>query len=112
MKANLIIYFDYDNKPDDDKEQEVTELLMSLGEFCENTAFDFQTIPRIGEYIDAKSILKKWIMDDDYKKLFPGVKSFNKTYKALRTGSFMVEEVYHSFKSCTIHCSDIKYPAY
>ena len=26
MKADLIVYFDYDNKPDGDKEQEVADL--------------------------------------------------------------------------------------
>jgi hypothetical protein len=53
MKAYIIIYFDYDNKPDDDKEKEVADLLMSFGEFCENTEFKFQSIPRIGERINA-----------------------------------------------------------
>lgn len=109
MKANLIIYFDYDNKPDDDKEQAVTDLLMSFGEFCENTDFKFQSIPRIGEYIEGESLLRKWIKDDDYEKSCSDGKAFNKVYQALRTGSFMVEEIYHSLDTCTIHCSDIEY---
>lgn len=109
MKANLIVYFNYDNKPDDDKEREVSELLMSFGEFCENTKFQFQTIPRMGEYINAEPLLKKWIEEIDYEKVCNDGKAWKKTYEALQTGNFMVEEVYHSLDTCTIHCSDIQY---
>ena len=109
MKVNLIIYFNYDNKPDDDKEQEIAELLMSFGEFCENTEFKFQSIPRIDEHINAEPLLKKWIEDKDYEKPCSGGKAFNKIYQALRTGSFMVKAVYNSLDTCTIHCSDIEY---
>lgn len=109
MKAYLLVYFDYDNKPDDDKEQVVPELLMSFGEFCENTEFKFQSIPKIGEKINAEPLLRKWIKEDDYKKPCSDGKAFNKTYQSLRTGYFMVEEVYHSLDICTIHCSDIEY---
>lgn len=109
MKANLIVYFDYDNKPDDDKKKEIVDLLMSFGEFCENTDFKFQSIPRVGEYIVAEPLLKKWMDDKDYEKLCSDGKAFSKIYQALRTGSFMVEEVYHSLDTCTIHCSDIEY---
>lgn len=109
MKANLIIDFNYDNKPEDDQEWEVIELLMSFGEFCENTDFKFQSTPRAGEYINAEVLLKKWIEDEDYEKPCSDGKAFNKTYQALRTGSFRIEEIYHSLDICTIHCSDIAY---
>jgi hypothetical protein len=109
MKAYLLICLDYDNKPDDDKEKKVADLLMSFGEFCENTEFKFQSIPRIGERINAEPLLKKWIEDDGYGKPYPGNKVFIQVYKALRAGSFLVEEVYHDLDMCTIHCSDIEY---
>lgn len=109
MKANLIIYFNYDNKPDDDKEKEIADLLMSFGEFCEDTDFEFQTIPRVGEFIKPETLLKKWIENDDYEKPCSDGKAFSKIYQAFRTGSFIVEEIYHALDSCTIHCSDIEY---
>lgn len=109
MKASLIIFLDYENKPNAEQEQEVADLLMSFGEFCENTDFEFQSIPRTGEYINAESLLRKWIKDDDYGKPCSDGKAFSKTYQALRTGSFIVEEVHHSLDSCTIHCSDIEH---
>jgi len=109
MKADLIVYFDYDNKPDGDKEQEVADLLMCFGEFCEDTAFKFQSIPKMGEYIVAEPLLKMWIENKNYKKPCSDQKALNTIYRALRTGSFRVEEVYHSLDKCTIHCSDIEY---
>ena len=109
MKVNLIIFFNYNNKPDDDKEREISELLMSFSEFCENTEFKFQSLPRIGEYINAEPLLTKWIADKSYEKPCEDTVAFQKIYKGLRLGCFMVEEVYHSLDSSSIHCSDIEY---
>ena len=103
MKVSLTIYFDYDNKSDDDKEKATSDLLMNFGEFCENTEFNFQSIPRIGERIDAEPLLLKWTKDDGYDS-----KAFSRVFQALRDGSFLVEVIYHSFDLCTIHCSDIE----
>ena len=109
MKANLILFFEYEEKPENEKEKELSDLLISFGEFCENNYFQFQSIPRIGEYITAESLLRKWIENKEYKKPCSDGKAFNKIYRALKTGSFKVERVFHSLESCTIHCSDIEY---
>lgn len=109
IKIRLTIYFDYDNKPDDDKEQEISDLLISFGEFCEFTDFRFSSIPGIGEYIVAEPLLKKWIDDKNYKKTCLDNRVFSKIHQALRTGYFTVEEIYHSPDNCSIHCSDIEY---
>lgn len=109
MKASIVIFFAYNYKLDDDKEQLISELLMSFGEFCENTEFKFQSFPRVGEYINAEPLLKKWIDDKSYEKPCGDTEAFQKIYKGLRLGCFMVEEVYHSLESCSIHCSDMEY---
>lgn len=110
MKASLVIYFDYDNKDDDQKDGEISKLLMNFGEFCECTEFQFQIIPRVGEHLYADSLLEMWINDIDYEKGCSDAEAYNKISKVLKTGFFVVEKVFHDFDSCTIHCSDIEYP--
>ncbi len=91
------------------KKKIISELLMSFAEFCDDTTFEFQCIPRIGEQIVAEDLIRKWIENDDYEKPCSDGKAFSKVYKAFRTGSFIVEEVYHALDTCTIHCSDVEY---
>jgi hypothetical protein len=109
MKVNLLIFFDYNNKPDDDKENEISELLMSFSEFCDDNYFEFQCIPRIGERIVAEELIKKWIENKDYKKPCSESQIWKTMYHVMKEGSFLVEEIYHSLNTCTIHCSDIEY---
>ncbi|GEM_PF-3476256 len=109
MKVRLLIFFDYCNQPDDDKEKKVSELLMSFGEFCDDTEFEFQCIPRIGERINAEGLIKKWVENKDYRKPCSESEVWKTFYHIMKRDSFMVEEVYHDLKVCTIHCSDIEY---
>lgn len=109
MKTNLVIYFDYDDNDDEFKDQKVSSLLMNFGEFCDNTSFEFQSIPHVGEYIKAEPLLKKWIESKEYPKSYSDEELFNMVFKVLRMGYFMVEEVYHGLDVCTIHCSDVDY---
>lgn len=110
MKASLVIYFDYDNKDDDQKDGKISKLLMNFGEFCECSEFQFQVIPRVGENIHAYSLLKKWTNDIGYEKGCSDIEAYNTINKVLRTGFFVVEKVFHDLDSCTVHCSDIEYP--
>lgn len=109
MKANLILYFDHDENPDADRNPELAELLMNFGLYCEEAYFTFQTLPRIGEYIVAEPLLREWIGNKKWVKPCLGDEALRKIHKALCTGSFRVEEIYHHFDTCTIHCSDIRY---
>jgi hypothetical protein len=109
MKAYLIIDFDYEYRYEGEQEDEILDLLIGFGEFCEDTEFEFQCIPRVGEYIRPEEMVKQWIRNKDYKKPCPDREIGNKITDAFRTGYFKVEEIFHSSKTCTLHCSDIDY---
>ena len=108
MKANLIIVFEYSNKSKKEKEQKIVNLLMNFCRFCDETLFEFQAIPNVGEYIIAEALIAKWIENKEFKKPFRDAKTWDKIISILRTGFFRVEKVYHSFDACTIICSDVE----
>jgi hypothetical protein len=82
---------------------------MSFRDFCDDTEFEFQCIPRIGERIIAEDLIKKWIANEDYPKNCSDSQIWKTIHQIMKRDSFMVEEVYHDLDVCTIHCSDIEY---
>jgi hypothetical protein len=109
MKTNLVVFFDYNEKPDNEIDETVRDLLRSFVEFCEDTDFEFQCIPRIGEIIVAEGLIHKWIADKNYKKSCSDSQIWKTFYHVLKTGTFKVTDIYHSLDACSIHCSDIEY---
>lgn len=109
MKANLIVYFAYNEKQESEQDKMVTNLLSSFTDFCDDAVFEFQCIPRVGEYIVAEELIEKWLKDTGYKKPSSDGFVWKKFYSALRTGRFRAIAIQHSLTTCTIECSDIEY---
>ncbi|KAA6326114.1 hypothetical protein EZS27_024744 [termite gut metagenome] len=109
MKANLVVFFDYNEKPDNEIDKTVRDLLMSFVEFCDDTDFEFQCIPRIGETIVSGDLIHKWLENKEYKKPCSDSQIWRTFYHVLKTGTFKVTDIYHSLNRCSIHCSDIEY---
>jgi len=108
MKANLMFYFAYNEKPENEQDKMISNLIMSFSDFCDATVFEFQCIPRVGEYIIAEDMIKKWLENKKYKKPCPDDYVWRKFYSGLKTGCFRIMKIQHSLTTCTIECTDIE----
>lgn len=59
MKANLNPSFAYHEQAKSEIEKETADVLMGLAEFCDDTDFEFQCLPRIGESIVLEPLIRK-----------------------------------------------------
>ncbi|MDR1121933.1 MAG: hypothetical protein LBM08_13580 [Dysgonamonadaceae bacterium] len=109
MRANLNISFAYHEQAKNEIEKETADVLLGLAEFCDDTDFEFQCLPRIGESIVVEPLIRKWLENKKYKKPCPDGKVFGKIYPALKTGALKVDDIQHELDVCTIFCSDIEY---
>jgi hypothetical protein len=99
MRANIVFFFSYQEKPENEQDKAVSKLLMNFVDFCDRTDFEFQTIPRIGESIAIHDFVDKWFESEKLDNL-PTRQMF---YKAMKTADFKVFDVVHSLEGCTIH---------
>lgn len=108
MIVYLTVSFDYNERPESERESTISALLDSFAEFCDDNSFEFQCIPRIGEEIVAEDLILKWLGNKNYKKPCSENIALQKIYSVLKTGTFIITAISHHLTNCTVECSDIQ----
>lgn len=102
MQIMLLITFEYSLKSIDRRKAENKDLNKFIA-YIDSKLFEYDAVPRLGEYVDIEDILFDWC-EDNYPENNEEV--YNKLYSILETDQ-KVMEVKHNRSFVQLYCSDM-----